>query len=397
VRVLFITHNIPRFAGDAAGSFVLRLAVALQQSGAHVDVIAPGGEGLPSVGRLEHVAIHRVRYGPDHAMTLAYGGTMAESVRASWGGKVALLRLLRALRQAARVQLATAVRAGEPYDVVHAHWWFPAGLSLWRALTPSDPPLVITMHGSDVRLAQGIAPARRMMRAVLAMAVVRTAVSSWLADRASHIAPGMRIHVEPMPVDTDSFIPPTSESPRSGILFVGRLNAQKGLATLLEAMALPALHGARLDVVGDGPDAQSLRARASALGLLDRVQWHGALPQQALVPRYQGAVVLALPSTEEGLGLVAVEAQLCETPVVAFASGGVPDVVRVDAGGTLVTPGDTASFAHALARVLADPVIARRDGQRARQAMLTHFSPDAVAQRYLAHYRSAIAREPVAG
>lgn len=393
MRILFVTHNIPRFAGDAAGSFVLRLAVALQHAGVHVDVIAPGGAGLQAIERLEQVAIHRVRYGPDDAMTLAYGGTMAETVRASWGGKVALLRLLRAFRQATRAQLATAVRAGEPYDVVHAHWWFPAGLSLWRAQRPSDPPIVITMHGSDVRLAQGIAPARRMMRSVLAMAAVRTAVSSWLADRASHIAPGMRIHVEPMPVDTDSFIPPAAESPRAGLLFVGRLNAQKGLTTLLEAMALPVLHDVMLDVVGDGPDAPALHARASALGLHDRVQWHGALPQQALVPRYQCAAVLALPSTEEGLGLVAVEAQLCETPVVAFASGGVPDVVRIDAGGTLVTPGDTASFAEALARSVADPVMARRDGQRARQAMLAQFSPDAVAQRYLALYRSAVTRE----
>ena len=392
MRILFVTHNVPRFAGDAAGSFVLRLAVALQAAGAHVDVIAPGGAGLPPVERLERVVIHRVRYGADDAMTLAYDGTMAETVRASWGGKVALLRLLRAFRRAVRAQVATAIRAGEPYDVVHAHWWFPAGLSLWRAFRPGSPPVVITMHGSDVRLAQGIAPARRLMRSVLAAAAVRTAVSSWLADRASLVAPGMRIHVEPMPVDTGSFVP--SGATRQGILFVGRLNAQKGLATLLEAMALPILHGATLDVVGDGPDSAALHAQSDALNLDDRVRWHGALPQQALVPHYQRAVVLALPSTEEGLGLVAVEAQLCETPVVAFASGGVPDVVRIDAGGTLVTPGDVSSFADAIARMLAHPAIARRDGQRAREAMLSHFSPAAVAGRYLAHYRAAMMHDP---
>jgi glycosyltransferase involved in cell wall biosynthesis len=391
VRILFVTHNIPRFSGDAAGSFVLRLAIALQGAGAHVDVIAPGGAGLQPVERLEGVVIHRVRYGRDEAMTLAYDGTMAETVRASMGGKVALLRLLRAFRSAVRAQLATAVRAGEPYDVVHAHWWFPAGLSLWRAFSPKDPPVVITMHGSDVRLAQGIAPARRLMRSVLSTAAVRTGVSSWLADRASRIAPGLRIHVDPMPVDTDSFVP--SAAPRQGMLFVGRLNAQKGLASLLDAMARPALHGVMLDVVGDGPDAAALHAQADTLALRERVRWHGALPQQALVPRYQGAAVLALPSTEEGLGLVAVEAQLCETPVVAFASGGVPDVVRIDAGGTLVTPGDIDSFADALARMLADPDMAQREGRRAREAMLAHFSPDAVAQRYLAHYRAAMTGE----
>lgn len=45
-RVLFVTHNVPRFEGDAAGSFVLRLAVALQQQGARVEIIAPGAPGL---------------------------------------------------------------------------------------------------------------------------------------------------------------------------------------------------------------------------------------------------------------------------------------------------------------------------------------------------------------
>ena len=108
-----------------------------------------------------------------------------------------------------------------------------------------------------------------------------------------------------------------------------------------------------LDVVGDGPDREALVARAASLGLAERVRWYGALPQPALVPLYQGARVLAIPSREEGLGLVAVEAQLCGTPVVAYADGGLFDVVRPDHGGTLVTVGDTRAFGEALARLLA--------------------------------------------
>lgn len=409
MRILFVTHNIPRFAGDAAGSFILRLAVALQAAGAAVDVIAPGGAGLADRETLEGVTITRVRYGADHRMTLAYGGTMAEEVRATWRGKLSLVALLRALRTSARDHIAAAAREKRPYDVVHAHWWFPSGLALWRALGPTDPPLAITMHGSDVRLAQGIAPAQAVMRAVLRRAALRTAVSTWLADIASRIAPESRIHVEPMPVDTRHFVPPATASsadvppanvgdserlgaPRSGILFVGRLNAQKGLAELLDALSEDALNAATLDVVGDGPDAPKLKARAQQLGVSERVRWHGALRQPELVPRYQAAAVVAMPSTDEGLGLVAVEAQLCQTPVVAYASGGLPDVVRIDAGGTLVTPGDRAAFASALARLLDDPALAQREGRRAREAMLAHFSPREVASRYLHRYREAVAQ-----
>lgn len=400
LRILFVTHNVPRFAGDAAGSFVLRLAVALQEQGHAVDIIAPGEAELPATGTLEGVRIDRVRYGSDARMTLAYRGTMAETVRGSWSGKIALVGLLRAFRGATRARIDAAAREGIPYDVVHAHWWFPAALALWGFRRRGDPPLAITMHGSDVRLAARLAPAQKLMRAVLGAASVRTAVSSWLADAASRIAPDSRIHVEPMPVDTRHFAAApstkgnantnTNANARAGVLFVGRLNAQKGIAALLEIMAEPALRAATLDIVGDGPEAPALKARVSALRMTDRVRWHGALPQPQLVPLYQRAAVVALPSTEEGLGLVAVEAQLCETPVVAFASGGVPDVVRIDAGGTLVTPGDTRAFANALARLLDDPLLARECGVRARDAMIDHFSPNEVAGRYVRRYREAI-------
>ncbi len=398
-RVLFVTHNVPRFDGDAAGSFVLRLAVALQTAGATVHIIAPGAAGLADEATLEGVRIQHVRYASDAQMTLAYAGNMAEQVMGSWTGKVSLLRMLRALRRAVRAQLDAAARAGAPYDIVHAHWWFPSALALWRARRAGDPPLMITMHGSDVRLAQRTAPAHPIMRAVLGEAAMCTAVSGWLADTARRIVPDATIVVSPMPINARHFAPPADTSAaRSGILFVGRLNAQKGLADLLDAMVSPAMcaYDAQRDggpttlhVVGDGPDADALKARAAARGLEDRVRWYGVLTQPALVPLYQGACAVAIPSREEGLGLVAVEAQLCGTPVVAYADGGLIDVVRPDHGGTLVTVGDTQALGEALARLLADATTAAALGMTARDEMLARFSPATVADRYLTHYRQA--------
>jgi glycosyltransferase involved in cell wall biosynthesis len=395
-RVLFVTHNVPRFGGDAAGSFVLRLAVALQDAGARVQIIAPGASGLPPADRIEDVPIQRVRYASEARMTLAYTGTMAEAVKGSWSGRLALLQLLHAMRRATQTAVVSAMREGDAYDVVHAHWWFPSGLALHRAL-PRTLPLVITMHGSDVRLAERTPAAHRVMRAVLGGARVRTAVSSWLADAALRIAPDGPIAVSPMPVDIRHF--GTSDMPadvtlddhtqRTGVLFVGRLNAQKGLADLLEAMANPALANVPLDVIGDGPDRAALEARARTLRIDTRVRWHGALPQPALLPFYRRASAVAMPSRGEGLGLVAVEAQLCATPVIAYADGGLLDVVHPDRGGTLVTPGDIASLATALARVVHDAEGARRLGARAQEDMRARFSPAAVAARYLAHYREA--------
>lgn len=411
-RVLFVTHNVPRFAGDAAGSFVLRLAVALQDAGVQVDILAPASTERTGIETIEGVRIERVRYASPARMTLAYSGRMAEDVRAGWGARFALLGLLYHMRRAMRRRIADARREGKPFDVVHAHWWFPAGLIAWSAGVGASVavPLVVTMHGSDVRLAQGVDASHGVMRRVLQRARAVTAVSHWLADTAMSIVPSVHVAVGPMPVDTTVFIPPTrhraqsEQAPigrqtdsgadethvRSGILFVGRLNAQKGVADLLDAFAQIPDADITLRIVGEGADEQALKARADALQLTHRVQWLGALAQPQLVPLYQQAAVVAMPSREEGLGLVAVEAQLCETPVVAYNSGGLPDVVDPQRGGTLVTPGDIAALAHQLHRFAAntDKANARANaaGIAARSAMLDTFSPRAVARHYIGYY-----------
>lgn len=397
MRLLFVTHNIPRHEGDAAGSFVLRLAVALQQAGHAVSVIAPGAPGLPRHDAVEGVPIERVPYAAPDAMTLAYTGTMAEAVRGSWGGRRALLGLLRALRQATLAHLARSRDEGKPVDVIHAHWWFPAALALWGVPRHTRTPLVVTMHGSDVRLAVGVRVAHPLLRAVLRQAAARTTVSTWLAIQVNRIAPTLAISVAPMPVDAARFPAPDRETPRAGILLVGRLNAQKGVRDMLDALAHPALAEEGLTVVGDGPDGPALMAHADALGVAHRVRWIGTMAQGALAQRFREAKVVAMPSRGEGLGLVAVEAQLSGTPVVAYQDGGVSDVVSPAHGGTLVPPGDVGALAVALAAAVArgdqDPAMDHRMRGLARAAMLERFSPEAVSARYVDIYRTALARE----
>ncbi|AMW04906.1 glycosyltransferase [Gemmatimonas phototrophica] len=392
-RVLFVTHNAPRFPGDAAGSFVLRLAVGLRQHGARVEIIAPGAAGLAPSSVIEGVPVQRVRYASDERMTLAYTGNMAETVMGSWSGRLALLQLLRATRRAVRTAVDDARRAGDPYDVVHVHWWFPSGLALWGGRRPDDPPIVITLHGSDVRLAEKKTLVHPVMRGVLGQAGARTAVSTWLKDIAQRIAPDRAIVVAPMPVDAQQFLALPHLDARQGILFVGRLNSQKGLADLLAALAFPSLAGVTLQVVGDGPDREALQQQAAHLGLNSRIQWHGTLPQPALAPLYPSARAVVMPSRGEGLGLVAVEAQLCATPVIAYNNGGVIDVVQPEHGGTLVPTGDVQALASAIAQVIASESTVERLGMLARADMLSRFTPQAVSARYLEIYGEAVAQQ----
>ena len=386
MRILFVTHSFPRFRGDAAGAFILRLARALAEGGTEVRVLAPSAPQLANVETIEGIAVRRFRYAPKKWETLAYTGTMAEQVGDSFRGKAALAGMLS--RGALAVRSAAAEFAP---DVIHAHWWFPAGLLAFGSL--SSKPLVTTMHGSDVRLARRSAWAPVLFRRVMARSSAVTAVSSYLASEAQSMATGLNVAVEPMPVNVELFAPGAgatagSRSP-DRFLFVGRLNEQKGIALLLQALAASE-SGASLDVVGDGDDRAALESMARTLGVAARVRWLGAQSQEQLVPLYRAATAVVIPSEGEGLGLVAVEAQLCETPVIAFRSGGLPDVVSDGATGLLTPPGDVGALAAAM-----DAVLARDDrgaslGRAGRDAALARFSPNVVASHYASIYESVI-------
>lgn len=381
--VLFVTHSYPRQAGDAAGNFVHRLAVALGNAGVRAHVLAPSAPGLSATDALDGIPIHRYRYAPEHLETLAYTGTMAEAVSASIGGKVALAGMM-----AAGARAVGRLRRELRPAVVHAHWWFPGGLQARAAA--GKVPFVVTMHGSDVRLAARSGPGRALMRRVVESADAVTAVSTWLAQQAAAIAPGLWCDVAPMPVDVTQFTPAAPGERRARhVLFVGRLSLQKGILEAIHAIAATG-PATTADIVGAGPLEAEAMAHAERLGLAGRVRFHGALPPAALPPLYRAASAVIMPSHEEGLGLVAVEAGLSETPVVAYRSGGLPDVVRDRETGRLADPGDEGALARALTALLDAPDEGRRLGMAARTQLLARFAPAAVAQRYAEVYAQAI-------
>jgi len=382
MRVLFLTHSYPRTSGDAAGAFLLHLAGALKAQDVEVTVIAPAGDDLPADEVLDGIPVHRFRYAPRRFQRLAYTGQMAEEVKRSLSAKFALLGFLGS-------SFASGARIRREFNpsLVHAHWWFPGGLVGSWVSSLAGIPLVTTMHGTDVRLAMGNGLARSLLRRVLSQSGAVTTVSSWLAGQVKTMAPDSNPIVSPMPVATHLFTPGGTRHARR-LLFVGRLNAQKGIALLLDALAAMR-EPAELDVIGDGTDRDALREQAARLGIGARVHWHGALPQPRLLDFYRAATALVVPSREEGFGLVAVEAQLCETPVVAFASGGLSDTIDDGATGYLIPPGDATALASTLDLVVASE--GRHEvGKAGRQSALAQFAPDSVARRYRKLYDSVL-------
>jgi glycosyltransferase involved in cell wall biosynthesis len=384
MRVLFLAHAYPRVADDPVGSFVLRLAVALRPAGVEVRVVAPGGEGLSAEETFEGITVERFRYAPRSLETLAYTGTMRHQVMGSWASRVAMASFLAA-------QGLKGLRTGRSFrpDIVHAHWWFPAGLvGTW--LAPRwKAPLVTTLHGSDLRLAQDVKIATRLFRHVMARSTAVTTVSRWLKEGTEALAPGTRPVVAPMPVLPDLFAPGGRREPNR-LLFVGKLNPQKGITHLLRALTMMKSKPTVDIVVGVGSAPEDIQDLVRELKVSDQLRWHPLLPQAQLARLYREATALVSPFVDEGLGLVAIEAQLSGMPVVAFRSGGLTDIVEDGRTGLLVPPGHVAELAQALDRLLALGDAGAEWGREGRRRALATFAPEAVAQRYVEIYRGAL-------
>jgi glycosyltransferase involved in cell wall biosynthesis len=384
MRVLFLAHSYPRFATDPVGSFVLRLAVALRDAGIDVRVIAPSAEGLAGQEEYEGIVVDRFRYAPRSLETLAYSGTMRDQVRSSWAARLTLGSFLSA-------DLWKTFRSRRDFraELVHAHWWFPSGLigtwmaGWWRV------PLVTTLHGSDIAAAKSSGPTTRMFRRVITQSRAVTTVSSWLAAETRALVPAAHPIVAPMPIKPDLFHPGgPRESDR--LLFVGKLNQQKGIEYLLRALAVMRARPMVDVIVGVGSAPEDIGGLAQSLGVADRLRWLPLLPQAKLAEYYRSCTALVMPAVNEGLGLVAAEALLCETPVIAFASGGLTDLIRDGETGVLVAPGDVAALARAIDDLLSRPDRGAALGVAGRRTTLAAFGPHAVAARYRAIYHDAL-------
>jgi glycosyltransferase involved in cell wall biosynthesis len=380
-RVVFAAHAFPRDEDDLTGSFLLRLAEALEREAVDVQAVAPAAPGLPRGERLRGVAVRRYRYAPGRAESLAYTGGM-HTRAGSPSGALALAGLLASGTLALR-------RAAAGADLVHAHWWFPGGV---QALAAGRRPLVTTMHGTDVRLARSRPAARLTCARVLRASAAITTVSTWLRDEVASFAPDCadRIRVAPMPVDEALFSP--GREPRTELLFVGRLDGQKGAEIALRALA--GLRGAAaalpLRLVGSGPLEPDLHRLAKELGVADRLRWESGLTQPELAARYRRAAALLVPGSHEGLGLVAVEGQLSGAPVIAAASGGLLDVVTDGRSGWTFRPGDPSTLARVIEEVAEQPDDAARRAEAGRRGATERFSPAAAAKAYAAVYAEAI-------
>ena len=375
-RVVFLTHNYPRYSGDISGAFLATLARALMNRGVSVRVVAPSDGGDVGEPQLDGIPVRRVRYAAAGRENIAYRGTMADVVGSISGWRT-LVGLYWALRSAAKEELAAGA------ELIHAHWWVPAGLA-----APASRPMLLTIHGTDAALLEHSRLARAVARPVIRRARVITAVSSSHADRVKEATGRGVDHVQPMPVTVPESRPSQGGA---GLIIVARLTQQKRAHLALDALSELWRRDLRLPltIVGDGPERSALEARARTLGLGESVHFTGMVPPSEVGRRLAQMDVMLFPARAEGFGLTAVEALAAGVPVVAcHDGGGVLDIVPEEGAGRRAAPSGEA-IARAVERLLAD-TSARTEAWRLGEIWRQRLAPETVAAAFEGWYAEAL-------
>ncbi|MDR3445568.1 MULTISPECIES: glycosyltransferase family 4 protein [unclassified Dyella] len=230
------------------------------------------------------------------------------------------------------------------YDCMLLSWAYPdAAAASWVA-RHLGIPYVVKVHGTDLNVKATQPLLRPQIRHALRGAQGVVAVSQALADKVVELGVDpSRVHVIYNGVEPNLFHPGSLSEARAKlslpqderiILYVGNLKDTKGCLDLLEAFPRVLLThpDANLLFIGAGPSREALLQRAAALGCQNRVRLVGAIEHFALGDWFRAADLLCLPSHNEGVPNVVLEAMACGTPVVATRVGGIPEVLPEHAG-----------------------------------------------------------------
>ncbi|MGJ7917221.1 glycosyltransferase family 4 protein [Massilia sp. LXY-6] len=291
--------------------------------------------------------------------------------------------------------LAAFIRRQAP-AVVHAHG-NRAGLPVMLALRllgrGARPRFVYTVHGFHflskkpvafhlARLAERFCIGRADWTNFVSQGDAQIAREHRLAD----ISKTRVIHNAVLASELPAL--PPQRTP-GNIAFIGRLMHQKNPLILADIVAALGPRAPCVHVIGGGELEPELQRKVSSMGLGSHFVFHGQQPRPAALSIAAGCSLLLLPSRWEGHPITVIEAMHMGLPVIASDISGTREIVRDGESGYLLAAEDVSGYAAAIARVLADPVHARRLGEAGRVIAQKEFSPQRMLEANLDAYRLA--------
>ena len=286
----------------------------------------------------------------------------------------------------------------KPIDVIHAHVAMPCGHAAKLLGRQLGIPFVVTVHGLDAFNScaeNGIAERWRRQRSTEVYAAARKVIciSHRVEDVIKAYAPQIQTCVVYNGVDTELFSP-TPDQPQlrvPEILTVGSLLPSKGHGLVLNVVSrlTSAFPDLRCRIIGEGPNRGEFESLAHKLGIEKRVDFLGRQGRTQVAEAMQRCSVFVLPSSNEGLGCVYLEAMACGKPVIGCRGQGIDGVIEHGRNGLLVPAGGLEELVLELSTLLRSRELCQQIGNAGRETVLQKFTLIHQAQQLISVYRQA--------
>jgi glycosyltransferase involved in cell wall biosynthesis len=288
----------------------------------------------------------------------------------------------------------------KPIDVIHAHTAMPCGNAAQLLGRRLGIPFVVTVHGLDAFNScaeDGIAARWRRQRSmeVYSAASRVICISSRVESVIKTRAPEISTCVIYNGVDAQLFVPNSDlpQPPVPEILAVGSLLPSKGHGLVLTAVSKlkSAFPDLRCRIIGEGPNRGEIESLAHKLGIEKQVQFLGRQTRAQVAEAMQRCSVFVLPSSNEGLGCVYLEAMACGKPIIGCRGQGIDGVVEHGKNGLLVPPDGLEELVQELSTLIRSPELGRQIGNAGRETVMQKFTLVHQAEQLVSVYRQAIA------
>lgn len=390
IKILVATTTFPRWKGDTTPSFVYDLTKRLQDIGFEVVVLAPHYYGAEKFEIMDSMRVYRFSYFyPLKYQKLCYNGGMLPNLRKSFLAKFQLPVLMMS-----EMYNIFKIIKNEKIDLIHAHWIIPSGLLCSIAKIILRKKLIISVHGSDISLIKH--PFFKFIgKQILRMADTCTVNSAATKNSVlSVVKLSKEPIIIPMGVDLNIFQPFKNVEVNNNyvkkpcIMTVGRLDKKKGINYLIDAMpkVIHKFPDVKLVIVGEGPEKDNLINQIKMLSLEGNIYMAGAVQNKELPKYYNRADLFVLPSLEEGLGVVLLEAMACGTPVIGSDVGGIPDVIIDGKNGFLFKPRDSGDITEKILDCLSNETLLRNFSISGLSIVAEKFCWTAIAEKFSDEY-----------